>query len=109
MMRSCVCISSADGVRTAIDEIEARIKSASDRGELAWFNAAYREWRYRAKACGRGMSYRGALARLRNGGIKQLILLGVNDLRADLLPRVFPQLPTGAVKIYVDGLEKPAS
>jgi hypothetical protein len=80
-------------VRDAVAEIESRIRSANRRGELDWFNHAYRAWRVEAKKCGRGMSYETALARLRNEAIKQLISLGVNDLGAGLLSRVFPPPP----------------
>jgi hypothetical protein len=80
-------------VRVAVAEIEGRIRRANERGELGWFNAAYRSWRLEAKKFGRGMSYAGAMARLRNEAIKQLIMRGVNDLRPGLLPRVLPPLP----------------
>jgi hypothetical protein len=93
-------------VRAALQQIDDRIKEANKRGDLAWFNAAFRSWRLIAKNFGRGMSYAEARARLRRAAIKQLKTLGVNDLGPSLLSDVFPPLPLGAEKIQVDGLEK---
>jgi hypothetical protein len=93
-------------VRAALQQIDDRIKEANKRGDLAWFNAAYRSWRLAAKKVGRGMSYTEARARLRKATIKQLKLLGVNDFGPSLLSEIFPPLPLEAEKIYVDGLEK---
>ena len=93
-------------VRSALAEIEEGIAAANKRGDLAWFNAAYRSWRLAAKNVGRGMSYTEARARLRKAAIKQLKSLGVNDFGPSLLSEIFPPLPLEAEKIYVDGLEK---
>lgn len=96
-------------VRDAIAEIERRISDANGRGELAWFNAAYRQWRLRAKGTGISMSYHAARARLRNEAIKQLILQGVNSTRTDLERRVFPRLPNASNRNDVDKLDKQGS
>lgn len=89
-------------VRDAVAEIEQRISEANRRGDLAWFNTAYREFRQRARGTGIGMSYHTARARLRNEAIKQLIVLGVNELTTDLSARIFPRSPDDASKNPVD-------
>lgn len=79
-------------VRSAVRRVEQMISEANGRGELAWFNTAYRDWRIEAKKVGRVMSYAEALARLRREVTKRLITLDILDVGADLLPAIFPDL-----------------
>jgi hypothetical protein len=65
--------------------VEQRIDEASSKGDLGWFNAAFREWRMEAKAAGRVMTYREARARLR-----RVMMQGLVQLNADVLPEIFP-------------------
>lgn len=89
-------------VRDAIEQVESRLSDANRRGDLAWFNTAYREFRQRSRGTGIGMSYHTARARLRNEAIKQLIVQGVSRLTSDLSARIFPRLPGDAIKTPVD-------
>lgn len=79
-------------VQSAVRRVEETIGEANARGDLAWFNSAYRDWRVEAKKVGRVMSYTEALARLRREVTKRLITLDILDIGADLLPSVFPDL-----------------
>jgi|GEM_PF-5503407 len=85
-------------VHAAVRRVEEKISEANARGELAWFNAAYRDWRIEAKKIGRVMSYSEALARLRKEVTKRLITLDILDLGADILPAIFPDLRKPARK-----------
>jgi hypothetical protein len=85
-------------VRWAVARVQEKIAEANAGGELAWFNAAYRQWRLEAKKSGRVMSYAEALARLRKAVTKRLITFENLDLGTDLLPEVFPALQPGRRK-----------
>jgi hypothetical protein len=74
--------------RSAVAFIEDRIAQLQASGELAWFNASYRQWRLEAKQSGRGMSYTEARARLRQNIFRQLIL-GEGQIVPE---RLFPPL-----------------
>lgn len=80
-------------VHVAVERVATKISESNASGELAWFNAAYREWRLEAKNFGLGMSYAEARARLRKEVTKRLIRMNILDLRDDLLPSIFPALP----------------
>jgi hypothetical protein len=49
----------------AVAFVESHIREAEAKGELPWFNQAYRTWRLAARAEGRSMTYAEARARLR--------------------------------------------
>jgi hypothetical protein len=77
-------------VCAVVDMVEAKIERANRNGELAWFNAAFRQWRLEARAHGRVMTYSEARARLRRAVIER----GLADVTFSdcLLPAVFPHL-----------------
>jgi hypothetical protein len=80
-------------VSTAVRMIEHQIEQASQNGELQWFNAAFREWRLRARSCGRVMTYSEARARLR----RAVMVQGLSPYTfGELLPAIFPKLPMRA-------------
>ena len=81
-------------VRMAVEYVEGKIAEAEAAGELRWFNRAFREWRLKANAQGRTMSYAEARARLRRAIYRQILFsefCGVASMAA-----VFPQLEIDA-------------
>lgn len=79
-------------VRSGLQQVEVRIREANRRGDLKWFNSAYRAWRLEAKKSGQGMSYTEALVRLRKAVTNRLIAHDNWDFRADLLQDIFPPM-----------------
>jgi hypothetical protein len=82
-------------VRSAVHLVKTQIAEAHARGELRWFNRAYRDWRLEAKKIGRVMSYAEAQARLRRAAVVRVLSGGdFTDVAVELLPAIFPKLPT---------------
>lgn len=73
-----------DRMRKAGAQIDAALEAANGRGELAWFNRAYRAYR---EAGGR-LAYQAARARLRRAVVRRLVITGGIEFGADLLPEV---------------------
>jgi len=78
--------SAMDRMRIAGSQIDAALR-ANGRGELAWFNRAYRA--YRMARDGPAMSYQSARARLRRAVVRRLVVSGGLEFGCDLLPDVF--------------------
>src|SRR6516164_6521283 len=81
-------------VRMAVEYVEGKIAEAQAAGELHWFNRAFREWRLKANARGRTMSYAEARARLRRAIYRQILFsefCGIASMAA-----VFPTLDIDA-------------
>jgi hypothetical protein len=83
--------SAMERIRSAGAQIDAAVEAANGRGELAWFNRAYRAYR---EAGGR-LAYQAARARLRRAVVRRLVITGGIEFGADLLPEV---LGDGAVR-----------
>ncbi|MBO4221989.1 hypothetical protein [Bradyrhizobium neotropicale] len=81
-------------VRSAVHLVKTKIAEAQARGELGWFNKAYREWRLEAKKVGRVMSYAEAQARLRRAAVVRALSGDFTDAGIEMLPAIFPKLPT---------------
>lgn len=77
--------SAMERIRSAGAQIDAAVEAANGRGELAWFNRAYRAYR---QAGGR-LAYQAARARLRRAVVRRLVITGGIEFGADLLPEVF--------------------
>jgi hypothetical protein len=77
-------------VAATVRLVEHKIEQANKRGELQWFNSAYREWRLHAESLGRVMTYGEARARLRRAVITQGLS---SQTFRELLPMVFLALP----------------
>jgi hypothetical protein len=77
--------------KAAVDFIENHIAHAEAKGELRWFNQAYRAWRLAAKEEGRSMTYAEARARLRRHMFRE-VLLTSEFVR--VLNSIFPPLRT---------------
>ena len=73
-------------MRIAGSQIDAALR-ANGRGELAWFNRAYRA--YRTARSGPAMSYQSARGRLRRAVVRRLVVSGGLEFGCDLLPDVF--------------------
>ena len=81
-------------VRRASFHVKQMIDDAHGRGDLKWFNTAFREWRLQAKAQGRVMSYKEARARLRKVVVQRVLAGDLEDAVA-LAPTIFPKLTPG--------------
>ncbi len=78
-------------VRRASFHVKRLIDDANARGELKWFNEAFREWRIASKSQGRSVSYAEARARLRRVVVQRVLAGDVENVVA-LTPEIFPQL-----------------
>ena len=80
--------------RMAVEYVEGKIVEAQAAGELRWFNRAFREWRLKANAQGRTMSYAEARARLRRAIYRQILFSEFS--RIGSMAAVFPTLDIDA-------------
>lgn len=74
----------------AVAFVENHIREAEAKGELRWFNQAYRTWRLAAKAEGRSMTYAEARARLR----RRMFREALSSEFVEVSKSVFPPLRT---------------
>jgi hypothetical protein len=73
-------------VVAAARRVEDALQAANGRGELAWFNRAYRDYRLSGQ---RRLSYGEARGRLRRAMIRRLVLVERVEYGPDLLAEVF--------------------
>ncbi|MGY3278153.1 hypothetical protein [Bradyrhizobium sp. S3.7.6] len=73
-------------VSEAARRVEAALGAANARGELAWFNRSYREYRARG---GRRMSYSAARSCLRRAMVRRLTLVERIEYGPEMLAEVF--------------------
>lgn len=73
----------------AANRIRETLNIANGRGELAWFNRAYRAYRLQVQGKGKPINYAAARARLCRAMARRLVLVQQVDFGADLLTEVF--------------------
>ena len=81
-------------IESAATHIELMLEQARKGGELQWFNQAFRDFRLRAKACGRPpMSYGQVRARLRQIIVRRALSGKRSEFGAKISSDIFPKLP----------------
>lgn len=77
--------------RQAAERVRSVLNEANQRGDLAWFNGAYRAYRLQrsAGADGRALSYAAARARLCSAMARRLVLVEQLEYGPQLLSEVF--------------------
>lgn len=73
----------------AAARIRETLNVANGRGELAWFNRAYRAYRMQIQGRRKAMNYAAARARLCKAMARRLVLVQQVDFGAELLAEVF--------------------